>query len=60
VGRLCGRRGCGAPFDLGVIGTQHARFANFVKGPAPVLGYLGGLFTGSPNAHSATIRQARP
>ena len=31
----------------GVIGTQHARFANFVKGPGAVLGYLGGLFTGT-------------
>ena len=30
----------------GIIGTHHARFANFVKGPGAVLGYLGGLFTG--------------
>jgi len=30
----------------GIIGTHHARFANFVKGPGAVLSYLGGLFTG--------------
>jgi cytochrome b len=31
----------------GFIGSRHARFANFVRGPGAVLGYLGGLFTGS-------------
>lgn len=30
----------------GFIGPKHARFANFVRGPGAVLGYLGGLFTG--------------
>lgn len=30
----------------GVVGSRHARFANFVRGPGAVLGYLGGLFTG--------------
>lgn len=30
----------------GVVGPRHARFANFVRGPGAVLGYLGGLFTG--------------
>jgi cytochrome b len=27
----------------GVLGTQHARFASFLRGPGAVLGYLGGL-----------------
>jgi cytochrome b len=31
----------------GVIGSQHARFANFVKGPGAVVGYLSGLLTGT-------------
>lgn len=31
----------------GIVGSRHARFANFVKGPGAVLGYLGGLFTGT-------------
>lgn len=31
----------------GVIGSRHARFANFVRGPAAVLEYLRGLVTGS-------------
>lgn len=30
----------------GVVGPHHARFANFVRGPGAVFGYLGGLFTG--------------
>ena len=30
----------------GLIGTRHARFTNFVRGPGAVLGYLRGLFTG--------------
>lgn len=30
----------------GVVGSHHARFANFVRGPGAVFGYLGGLFTG--------------
>lgn len=31
----------------GIFGSRHARFANFVKGPGAVLGYLSGLFTGT-------------
>ena len=31
----------------GLIGTRHARFTNFVRGPGAVLGYLRGLFTGN-------------
>ena len=30
----------------GVIGTRHARFTDFVRGPGAVFGYLRGLFTG--------------
>ena len=30
----------------GVVGSRHARFANFVRGPGAVFGYFGGLFTG--------------
>lgn len=30
----------------GFVGTKHARFASFVRGPGAVLGYLGGLATG--------------
>ncbi len=32
----------------GFIGTQHARFGDFLFGPAKVLHYLKSLFTGSP------------
>lgn len=32
----------------GVAGSRHARFASFVRGPAAVLGYLGGLVRGQP------------
>lgn len=32
----------------GFIGTEHARFANFVKGPKKVFTYLKGLLTGRP------------
>ncbi len=32
----------------GFIGTKHARFTDFVKGPRKVLAYLKGLFTGAP------------
>lgn len=30
----------------GIVGTKHARFASFVRGPGAVLGYLGGLASG--------------
>ena len=30
----------------GVIGTRHARFTDFVRGPGAVLGYLRSLFSG--------------
>lgn len=30
----------------GFVGTKHARFASFVRGPGAVLGYLAGLTTG--------------
>lgn len=32
----------------GFIGTKHARFTDFVKGPRKVFAYLKGLFTGAP------------
>ena len=35
----------------GVIGTRHARFANFVRGPGAVLRYLRSLFTRDPEHH---------
>ncbi len=31
----------------GVIGTRHARFTSFVRGPGAALGYLKGLLTGN-------------
>ena len=36
----------------GLVGTYHARFTSFVRGPGGVLGYLRGLRAGSP-AHTA-------
>lgn len=35
----------------GLVGTRHARFANFVRGPAAVLAYLRALLRGSPEHH---------
>ena len=35
----------------GVIGTRHARFASFVRGPAAVVGYLRSLLRGDPEHH---------
>jgi cytochrome b len=36
----------------GLIGTRHARFASFVRGPAAVLRYLDGLLRGRPEHHT--------
>jgi cytochrome b len=35
----------------GLLGTRHARFANFVRGPAAVLRYLRSLLRGEPEHH---------
>lgn len=35
----------------GLIGTRHARFASFVRGPAAVLRYLRSLLAGRPEHH---------
>lgn len=35
----------------GLIGTRHARFASFVRGPAAVLRYLRSLLSGQPEHH---------
>lgn len=35
----------------GVVGTPHARFANFVRGPAAVLRYIQRLVQGQPEHH---------
>jgi cytochrome b len=35
----------------GLVGTRHARFANFVRGPAAVARYLGSLLRGAPAHH---------
>lgn len=35
----------------GMIGSRHARFADFVRGPAAVLRYLRSLLSGSPEHH---------
>lgn len=35
----------------GLIGTRHARFASFVRGPAAVLRYLRSLLGGQPEHH---------
>jgi cytochrome b len=36
----------------GVVGTKHARFANFVRAPAAVLRYLNSLVRGQPEHHA--------
>jgi cytochrome b len=36
----------------GVIGSQHARFASFVRGPRAVASYLGSLLRGRPAHHA--------
>ena len=35
----------------GLLGTRHARFASFVRGPAAVMRYLRGLVNGHPEHH---------
>jgi cytochrome b len=35
----------------GLVGTRHARFASFVRGPRAVLAYLKGLLAGHPAHH---------
>jgi cytochrome b len=36
----------------GLVGSRHARFADFVRGPAAVLRYLQSLLQGRPEAHA--------
>ena len=36
----------------GLLGTRHARFASFVRGPRAVLGYLRSLLRGTPERHT--------
>jgi len=36
----------------GVVGTRHARFANFVRGPAAVARYASALLKGQPERHT--------
>ena len=36
----------------GLVGTRHARFASFVRGPAAVARYVGSLLRGQPEHHS--------
>ncbi len=36
----------------GLIGTRHARFASFVRGPSAVARYLGSLLRGRPEHHA--------
>lgn len=36
----------------GLFGTRHARFANFVRGPRQVAGYLRGLLHGAPDRYA--------
>jgi cytochrome b len=35
----------------GFVGPRHARFSNFVRGPAAVIGYLRSLISGHPERH---------
>lgn len=35
----------------GLVGTRHARFASFVRGPASVMRYVGALLRGRPERH---------
>lgn len=36
----------------GLIGTRHARFSSFVRGPGAIAGYLRGLLRGRPEHHA--------
>ena len=35
----------------GLIGTRHARFSDFVRGPAAIARYVGGMLRGEPTRH---------
>lgn len=35
----------------GLIGTRHARFSDFVRGPAAIARYVGGMLRGKPKRH---------
>lgn len=35
----------------GLVGTRHARFSSFVRGPAAIAGYVRGLIQGRPEHH---------
>jgi cytochrome b len=35
----------------GLIGTRHARFSDFVRGPAAIARYVGGMLRGEPKRH---------
>ena len=35
----------------GLIGTRHARFSDFVRGPAAIAHYIGGMLRGEPKRH---------
>lgn len=36
----------------GLMGTRHARFSSFLRGPKAVIAYLGGLLRGHPQHHT--------
>ena len=36
----------------GLVGTRHARFASFVRGPAAIAAYLRGMLHGRPESHA--------
>ena len=43
----------------GVIGPRHARFADFIRGPRPVLAYLRDLRAGREHVHAAGLALAQ-
>ena len=36
----------------GLVGTRHARFSSFVRGPAAVARYVGAMLRGQPEHHT--------